>query len=170
MVKAVFLTCDSWRVTDDTCQKNTLVQFSLHYNNFVKCSGFWKKQFATTSGWEFTVSPNQDRTGMTVSTHRTLFSVLFSHGMVHCVLRFFIQLGDCMEICFYEPEIWGLIAEALFSLWMWVVAASNLPEKHTGSFFSLQHSQICQACFWKIKAAYHFWLESSDSTISPVQE
>ena len=45
--KSSILTCDSWRAADDTYQKNTLVQFFLHYNkNFVKCLGFWKERFA----------------------------------------------------------------------------------------------------------------------------
>lgn len=78
----------------------------------------------------------------------TVFWPLFSWNCTVCPRSVLIQLWNCIKACFFEPRIWGLIVKEVHSCSKsWIVATSNLPEKHTCSFFfSLQ--QELWLWFW----------------------
>ena len=72
-----------------SCQKITLVHFSLHYNNSFGLVFYFLKETGCLPLLPGTSSDRTDSlirvtTGMAVNTHRTLSPDLFSHGMVHC--------------------------------------------------------------------------------------
>ena len=53
-----------------------------------------------------------------------------------CPRSVFTYLWNCWETWFCEPRNWGLNEKAVHSTCeTWIVAASNLPQKHSGSFF-----------------------------------
>lgn len=93
----------------------------------------------------------------------TIFWPLFSWNCTVCSRSVFIQLWNCTKTCFCEPGIWGLIGkEVPFWSKSWIVAASNLPEKHTCSiFFSLQQELwLWFWIFWNEMDASDFLLRS----------
>ena len=74
---------------------------------------------------------------MAVNSHRTLSLDLFYHGMAWCVLGMSLQSPE--TIWKHVSVTWKLDSNVkdLFSQCeTWIVAASNLPEKVSGSFIS----------------------------------
>ena len=101
----------------------------------------------------------------------TIFWPLFSWNCTVCSRSVFIQLWNCTKTCFCEPGIWGLIGkEVPFWSKSWIVAASNLPEKHTCSIFFFITTRTLVMILNFLKWNGCFWLlaeKSSESTLTP---
>ena len=106
------------------------------------------------------VSPNNNRYGNQLSENNLPWH-LFSWNGTMCPRCIFTQLWSCQETCFCETGNWALMVKQVFSTFIsWIIPASNLPEKHTGSFFSSWQQQF-RLSFWvfqKKHAACHFLL------------
>ena len=85
-------------------------------------------------------------TGMAVNTHKTFSPNPSSLGIVQWRYSGVLtKFWKCRETCFCEPRHWGLMAKEVFSNCESSKAvASNLPEKHTGSFLSLYNKRCSQ--------------------------
>ena len=137
---------------------------------------FWKKHAACHSlAWkpsDSTLSLNQGSNRYGTHTHRTLFPDFFSHGTEHCVLGVLLQALKLQgEMILWTWEL-GTDGKTGFSpCESWTFAASNLPEKHTGSLFSSLQQQILSniRIFWKKQMGVTSCWDSSNSTVSPNQ-
>ena len=75
---------------------------------------------------------------MAVSTHRTVSNDICSQGMIVCVLGVFLGNSEIARKLVFEDGNQALMIKAVFSTWgSWIITASDLPEKHTRSLFSL---------------------------------
>ena len=96
--------------------------------------------------------------GMAVSTHRTLSPDLFSDGMSHCVLVVSSHSSEAAgKHVFVNLGIGSDAKRSISRCETWIVGASYLPGKHTGS---LQQFLSSIWVFWKQQTAWHFLLES----------
>ena len=98
---------------------------------------------------------------MTFNTHRTLSPDLFSHGMVHSVLGLSIHSSETVgKQVFVNLRIWAWWQSEYFPPVN--VGASNLPEKHTGPFFSSFQQQFWSNIWVLVKkqSSCHFLLRS----------
>ena len=96
-------------------------------------------------------------------SHNSLQWHLFSGNGRVCSRCVFRQLWNSQETCFLKVGIrplWYSPYKAIFSTWgSWIITASNLPEKHTRSLFSLLQQLWSSFCiFWKKQAACHILL------------
>ena len=101
-------------------------------------------------------------TGMEINSQRTISPDIFSNGMVQCVLGVSLHNSEAArKHAFVKTGNWALMAKHVFSTFIsWIIPASNLPEKRTGSFFSSWQQQFWLS-FWvfqKKHAACHFLL------------
>ena len=108
------------------------------------------------------------RTGMTVSTHRTLISALFSHGMVHCVLGVLYTAWKLYGNMFLWT--WNLGPDCKSSIFLFE-SCSFKPARKTHWFiflFSIASDLVKYLSFLK-ETSFLPTLsgKSSDSTVSP---
>ena len=102
---------------------------------------------------------------MAVNTHRTpspnLLSLFWSNVTL-CARSVFTQLWNCREKFFFEPGNCDLMTnEGLPHCETWIVAASNLPGKHTGHFSLHYNNCFVQVfSFLKQHATCHILLGS----------
>ena len=113
---------------------------------------------------DITASPNQSNNRYDTQHSQNTFSwTLFSWNGTQCPGIVFTQLWNCRETCLCKPENLGLMAKRVFSTSeCWRFAASNLPEKHTGSFFSSFQQQFWSHIWVLLKkqSSCHFLLRS----------
>lgn len=86
---------------------------------------------------ENTVSPDQSNNNY-ASQHsqNTLPWPCCSWDGAVCPRSVFTHFWNCWGTWFCEPRNWGLSEKAVYSTCeTWIVVASNLPQKHSGSFF-----------------------------------
>ena len=83
------------------------------------------------------------------------------------------HLWICRETCICEPEHWGLIAKAVFSLCeIWIISASKLPEtRHWPIFLFIKTTALVKyLSFLEGKVSFSLFTgKSSDCTFSPKQ-
>ena len=173
----LFSQCETWIVAASNLPgKLWFIYLSNKQQLWSSIWVFWKKHAACHSlAWkpsDSTVSLNQGSNRYGTHIHRTLFPDFFSHGMEHCVLGVLLQALKLQG----KMTLWtwklGTDGKTGFSpCESWIFAASNLPEKHTGSLFSLLQQQILSniRIFWKKQMGTTSCWDSSNSTASPNQ-
>jgi len=112
-----------------TWGKNTLMRFSLLYMiaSFIKYVCFLR----ATHCLPFLAGKPSDRT-LLADRCKKIWKSAFTDCTL-CPRNEFTQLWNCRETCFCEP---GIGVWCHFHCETCIVAASNLPKKHTGSFYS----------------------------------
>ena len=149
-----------------TFQKNTLVLFLFITAFLVKYLSFQKETaclpLLAEKSSDSTVSPNQcnNRYGGQHSQKTLPWPIFSWNGSVsYMCLYIAVKLQGNMVLWTWE---WGLMVKIEFSSCeSRKVAASNLPEKHTDSFFSSFSTTALASIwvFWKKEAACHSLLE-----------
>ena len=171
MAKAVFSPCDSLLVADRNLPKNpTLLHFSPHYHS---SSGQYlsflikNNNNKTNPGcccwnviWEYS-HLIWVTTGMAVSTNRTLFPDLFSHGMVPSVLE--VSLHSSKTAGRRVLWTWELGPDgkrSIFPQWNLNTCSIKLSRKtHSFLFLFISITALVKfLCFWKKQASCHFLL------------
>ena len=156
------------------CQKNKLVHFLFIITGlFVITWFFWNKKDAISFflGSHLTVQFHLFRViiGVAVNTHRTLSPDIFCYGIIQCVLGVslhnFEKPGNAL-LWTWELDPYGKSTFSKFGLW--IIAASILPEKHTGYLFPSLLEQLWSWfwVFWKKQAVWNFFLGCKLTSIS----
>ena len=114
---------------------------------------------------------NRVKAGLAIYIYSVLSADIFASQTVQCwyTRTVFTQLWMYWEMCYLEAEITGNMTKTLyFSCESRIVASSNQPGKHTGSFFCALWWQLWPlffpkgTCFWSLLTG-----KSSPSPVLP---
>ena len=157
MVKIEFSSCESRKVAASNLpEKHTDSFFSsfsttalVKYLSFLKERGCLSLLAGKSS--DITILPYQGDNRYGRQQPSNILPDISSHGMVLCVLGVFYTALKLQENFFFGTCELGPNGKiSIFPCETWILVVSNLPEKHTDSFFSsLQQHWSSIWVFWK---------------------